>query len=162
MLNVTRNIIHWFSHPSFNVRVMIMADVIDREHGSVLLGVPSFRPKTRKVCGSLRRYAQHHHRGAFVVVNQRPKFTARVPKRPFRYNIFSRFRVTLHGATMNKYFSQQAAKWIVREMILYNCIYMFHRAFYCYRHSQFILNRSSLSYGQFSQKVSDLEKFISI
>lgn len=81
---------------------MIVADVIDREHGSVFLRVPSFRPKARKICGSLRRYAQHHHRGAFIVVNQRPEFTASVPKRPFRYNIFSRFRVALRGTRIDE------------------------------------------------------------
>jgi len=48
---------------------MIVADVINREYGSVFLGVSSFRPKTGKIRGSLRWHTQYYHRGAFVVVN---------------------------------------------------------------------------------------------
>lgn len=81
---------------------MIVADVVNREHRPVFLGMPSFRPEARKTRGSLRGYAQHHHRGAFVVINQRPEFTARMSKGPFRYDIFSRFRVALRGMTLNE------------------------------------------------------------
>lgn len=84
-------------YPGFYVDIMIVADVVDRKHGPVFLGMPSFWPKAGKICGSLRRHAQHYYCRALVVVNQRPKFAARVSKGPFRYDIFPRFRVALRG-----------------------------------------------------------------
>lgn len=96
------------SHPGFYVGVMIVADVVDRKHRSVFLGMPAFRPEAGKICGPLRRYAQHHYRCALIVVNQRPKFAARVSKGPFCYDIFSRFRVALHGiARANECFGEK-------------------------------------------------------
>lgn len=99
---------------------MIVADMVDREHGAVLLGVSPFRPKAGKICRPLGRHAQHHHRGALVVINQRPEFTARVSKGPFRYNIFSWFRVALRSAVDECFLKgtwQRIAVRIVRQVI---------------------------------------------
>lgn len=87
-----------FSHPGFYVGVMIVADVVDREHRAVFLRVPALRPEAGEIRRALRRHAQHHHRCTLVVVNQGPEFAARVSKGPFRHDVFPRLRVSLRRA----------------------------------------------------------------
>ena len=74
---------------------MIVADVVDREHGTVLLRVLALRPEAGEICGARGRHTEHHHRRALVVVDQGPELTTHVSKRPFRNNVFSRLRVAL-------------------------------------------------------------------
>lgn len=83
------------SHPGLNVRVVIVTDVINREDRAVFLRVFPLGPEAGEVGGARRRHAQHHHRRALVIVNQGPKLAASVSKRPFRYDVFPRLRVTL-------------------------------------------------------------------
>ena len=83
------------SHPGLDVRVVIVADVINREDRAVFLRVFPLGPEAGEVGGARRWHAQHHHRRALVIVNQGPKLAARVPQWPFRYDVLPGLRVTL-------------------------------------------------------------------
>lgn len=120
---------------------MIVADVINCKHGPVFLGMPSFRPKAGKICRSLRWHAQHHYRGAFIVVNQRPEFTARVSKGPFRYDIFSWFRVTLHSMIVDECFLEELGN--DRFYRIYRDIYFDSQNFLYFRYLS--MNRNFIS-----------------
>lgn len=119
LVNIHQRLSDVPSYPGFYIRVMVMADMVDREHGAIFLRMSSFRPKAREICRSLRWHAQYHYSGALVVVNQGPEFAARVPKGPFCYDIFSRFRVTLRGTRVDECFWEELgntiAKWIAGQ-----------------------------------------------
>ena len=85
------------TYPSLDVGIMIMADVVYREHRPVLLRVPALGPEAR-IVGRVGGWDAEHDDGrALVVVNQRPELAEALRHRPLRHDVLARLRVALPG-----------------------------------------------------------------
>lgn len=111
--------------PRLDVGIVLVRNVIDGEHRSVLFRMAPFGPEGRVLLlermhqwakhypyDSVRLaactyrvewwLAEHDYGGTFVIVNERPELTARLLEWPFRDDVLPRFRVPLVEEPKNR------------------------------------------------------------